>query len=289
MSIAGDVPASPPRPAQNAVDTDSPCRKCGYNLRGLWPDGRCPECGTPVGLSLHGDLLRYSDPGWVQTVARGFRLMINGIGVVVVGVILVMIAAAIGWGPGIIFVELVSLGGWLLHLGGTWLATEPDPSGLGEDQYGTARRIIRIGAVASIAGTVLERAGGSAPSPELALTLRMFGLALGVFGVVACFAQLQYMEKLAERIPDDKLSRRGRFLKWALTSTLACFVFIAIINVMRVPAVRAIAGVVALVVFLAFVVFGLMYLRLLNNLKKKLHEQVALARATWAAGLPVAD
>jgi hypothetical protein len=285
MSIAGDVPVPPQAPT--VVQDDSPCRKCGYNLRGLSPDGRCPECGTPVGLSLHGDLLRYSDPPWVQTVARGFRLMIGGIAVIVVAVILGMIVGGIGWTQGTLLVELLALVGWLLHLVGLWLATERDPSGLGEDQYGTARRIIRIGAVASVAGNVLQRADDAvAASSGLALALDMLRLALAAVGVVAWFAQLQYMEKLAQRIPDDKLSRRARFLKWALTITFGLSAFIMVTNVMNVPGARGIAAVVGLFVFLAFVVFGLMYLRLLGNLKKRFREQAALARSTWAAGMP---
>ena len=37
---------------------DFQCRTCGYNLRGLDTDGRCPECTTAVGRSVHGDLTR---------------------------------------------------------------------------------------------------------------------------------------------------------------------------------------------------------------------------------------
>jgi ribosomal protein S27AE len=44
------------------IIADTTCRRCGYNLRGLSRDGRCPECGTPIGLSTHGDLLRSSGP-----------------------------------------------------------------------------------------------------------------------------------------------------------------------------------------------------------------------------------
>src|SRR3954468_3756176 len=31
---------------------DLPCRRCRYNLRTLATDGRCPECGTRVAVTL---------------------------------------------------------------------------------------------------------------------------------------------------------------------------------------------------------------------------------------------
>jgi hypothetical protein len=34
-------------------DKDLPCIRCGYNLRGLKPDGNCPECGAPIRKSLN--------------------------------------------------------------------------------------------------------------------------------------------------------------------------------------------------------------------------------------------
>jgi len=34
------------------ISSDTPCMDCGYNLRSLSPDGRCPECGREVGASL---------------------------------------------------------------------------------------------------------------------------------------------------------------------------------------------------------------------------------------------
>ena len=48
--------------ASGRLDEDIACRKCGYNLRGLNKDGACPECGTAVGRSTQGDLLRFCDP-----------------------------------------------------------------------------------------------------------------------------------------------------------------------------------------------------------------------------------
>ncbi len=36
---------------------DAPCVHCGYDLRGLPANGRCPECGTAIARSIRGDLL----------------------------------------------------------------------------------------------------------------------------------------------------------------------------------------------------------------------------------------
>lgn len=52
-AAAADQPQAEP-PARDAspnpphVDTDLPCYKCGYNLRTLSREGRCPECGLAV-------------------------------------------------------------------------------------------------------------------------------------------------------------------------------------------------------------------------------------------------
>jgi hypothetical protein len=53
-----------------------PCLRCGYNLRALSKDSRCPECSTPVASSLNPTLLRYADPSWTSILALAFGLMV---------------------------------------------------------------------------------------------------------------------------------------------------------------------------------------------------------------------
>jgi len=43
-----------PRPVPR-VDRPGTCGACGYNLTGLKPDGRCPECGEPIAASAGTD------------------------------------------------------------------------------------------------------------------------------------------------------------------------------------------------------------------------------------------
>src|SRR5262245_65813461 len=83
--------------AQGFVTTDLPCRKCSYNLRGLAMNGRCPECGAAVGLSVQGDLLRFSNPLWVRTLQRGVKFIIGGIATIIIGAIVgAVMTAALG-------------------------------------------------------------------------------------------------------------------------------------------------------------------------------------------------
>lgn len=53
------------------VAVELPCRQCGYNLRTLHAGAHCVECGHPVRQSIAGDYLRFADPAWLDTLARG--------------------------------------------------------------------------------------------------------------------------------------------------------------------------------------------------------------------------
>src|SRR3954454_11897817 len=65
--------------AGGVVTASVPCRRCAYNLRSLSVAARCPECGAPVGVSVHGDLLRFGDPKWLQNLSAGATLVLWGI------------------------------------------------------------------------------------------------------------------------------------------------------------------------------------------------------------------
>jgi hypothetical protein len=282
-------------PARQVIDHDQPCRKCGYNVRGLATDNRCPECGTPVGFSFHGDLLQFCDPGWVETLYRGARAFIIGIAVIILSAIAVVVLGAATGSQGVALLMAVGVViGWILVYLGWWWMTEPDPSGLGEDKYGTARKIIRISLLAGIVEQVLQQVQRQiGVSPSLEVGLQVIGFALGVVGVIGAFAQFNYLKKLARRIPDMALSNRANFLMYALGGTYGVLLLIGLImnlsggrGAVRGPgggSALVALGCFAVTVVIALLVFLIMYLRLVERIGARFKEQAAIARSTWAA------
>jgi hypothetical protein len=285
---ASTAPAADPA----AVTNDTPCRKCGYNLRGLAVNGRCPECGTPVGVAIHGELLRYSEPRWVQTLARGVRLIVAGLAVIALGVFAMMgvaVAGAAAGSPGVFvaLVAVVAMLGYGLMVVGSWLLTTPDPSGIGEDRYGTARKVIRASLIigAGNVATSFFQADAAIP-PAARVVLDVFAFAAAVFGAVAIFAQLSYLSKLAARIPEPELSARAHFLMYALGISFSIFIVLQWLQAFLGPRPGAPGAPRPLMCFtgiagLMVMGFGLWSLLVLERMGRLFKEQAALARRIW--------
>jgi len=292
--------------AAGRVAGDVPCRKCSYNLRGQEAGGRCPECGAPVGVALHGPVLRYGDPEWVRKLARGAAFVFWGIIVaLVVGFVSVFVSMAAGplIGP------LFYFAGGLVYLYGAWVLTEPDPSGSGEDRYGTVRKIIRVTLLVSLAqGFFSALTQRSIAAPGLAAALGMGSVAMEFVGVVGDFATLSYLGRLAERIPDPALASRAQLLFWGYGSTRAVSVvargastllglFIPRGAAAGLPAAGTVGvymglGCLSLATLVGMLVFGIMYLVFLYRLQVEFDRQAEYARMVWAgmeAGPPRAS
>lgn len=62
-----------------SVARDVSCITCGYNMRTLRLDARCPECGKPVAASLRTDDLRFANVRWLRRVRRGVSTLLVAI------------------------------------------------------------------------------------------------------------------------------------------------------------------------------------------------------------------
>lgn len=277
------------RDPQGVLALDHECRKCSYNLRGLHCDGRCPECGTPIGLSLQGDLLRFADPDWVDKVALGLKIILW---MILFATVAAILGGALSHAVSPVLAPVIHFLASLISFYGVWFITEPDPSGIGEDPSITARKVIRVTLVVGLVSALLQIIA-AAETFSGVVTFVLGGLILlaGIVALIGVFATFVYYEKLARRIPDDRLAVRARFLKWAYTIVLAVMAVAGGLMGLATAVGGSVGpgfGVLAclmLPVLLGLIVFGVMTIFMLLKLRRAVAEQARLARATWAAAL----
>lgn len=274
--------------ATGAISSDVQCRRCGYNLRGLHHEGRCPECGTPVGRSLLGDLLKFSDPAWVKKVANGLNLIVIGaIFGILLGCILGGSSAATGANPDPILQIGVQLLAGVVGFIGTWMITSRDPSGLGEDKEVNARKIVRFTLIVGLFSIPLGFAHDLIQDRNIVLMIALVGGLLGLVSLVGEWYKFVYYEQLARRIPDELTARRARTVRWGfvicLGSGMVGGAFAAFASAAAPKSPGAIAVVVPCFAIMAIglLVFGILAILLILRLRKKLIQEARFAAANW--------
>src|ERR1700689_2706978 len=63
--------------ADQTIDRDVPCVKCGYNLRTLSTIGHCPECGAGIGQSLAIPNITSYGRRWLMRVQIGMGMAVG--------------------------------------------------------------------------------------------------------------------------------------------------------------------------------------------------------------------
>lgn len=208
-----------------AIEQDIACIHCGYNLRALYPDGRCPECGAAIGESLRGDLLKFADAGWLERLAFGIRLKL-------LNIVLAMLAGV----SGMVLINLfpqsaeviqyfLSVGGGAMGLWASYAITTQEPRiSLQEDPVSLRRAIRTCAAVALLAALLpMVRMGGSM---DMVLTLVV--VLCSVVGYGGALGELIYLSRLALRIPDEPLARDTRRLMWLVVIGGGLYLVIAV-------------------------------------------------------------
>lgn len=200
------------------IQQDLPCSRCGYNLRGLTLNMACPECSTPVGSSVHGDLLAYADPDWLDKLRRGTLLKLWSMLLAVIAVLVVYIAFKLGIRQQIelILIELIlSLPTTVLGLWAVFLITAQEPRiSLQEDSI-SLRRIVRVCAVIGMFEELSKNAVESLGDRARTVAVVVYAIAMSL-SIVALFGEFVYYRRFARRIPDESLARSTTFVMWGL-------------------------------------------------------------------------
>ncbi len=212
-------PPPPPKPARakaTHVLDDRKCPRCGYALKGLPLNGRCPECGTPVAASGKGDDFAYANADWLGRLVLGARLLFwSLIASIPVGIVL-GITTDNAIVSALFETTLTTLG-----LIGAWLLTGRDPTGRGEDKYGTRRVVARVLIGVGFAAAVL---GWLSTLPSLrgyATPLEIAAIGLSLVALAGHPTIALYLAALARRIPDQQLADRCDLAAWGMYGTLA--------------------------------------------------------------------
>ena len=242
--LEAERPSPPPvaHPARATLTSDTVgddviCLQCGYSIRGLSHEGRCPECGTLIKRSLQGNLLRYSSPAYLATLNRGVFLILAAIAAKVICVVGGIILIGLLTGRGLtdlarvsgLLLWTTSTGLSVLSLIGWWLFSAPDPAFVGTGGGTTARKVVRTtvaaAAVLTAMVTVVEMlATSSATRVDSAAKIL-----LGVVLTVKFFAAMLYLRWLAHRFSNVVFDARARLLMWlcpllVTVGMLFCFV-----------------------------------------------------------------
>lgn len=227
-----------PAPAPEQVAGDLPCRRCSYNLRGLRREGDCPECGTPIALSLQGDLLRFADPSWLRRVRLGALLFTCGWTALAAGRF-VSVWVRSSPLPAALLVIMTSAA----LLAGTWFVTRMDPGGRGENRGELGRRAGRALMLAAFAVQCFHFCqnliGGTAWSNPTRIGILVLAAVLDLGGeLAACW----YMGELALRASDVPLARRLRGLGAAYAAARGFWAIGYPMYLLHNPAGRAFPG-----------------------------------------------
>lgn len=209
------------------LDVNVACVRCGYNLRSLRRDGRCPECNAQIAVSLRYELLSMADPRWIGRMR--FAAILTQIAFFLPAALLLGVGIFwVGWTSVLFFISgLVTRFGWmvlfafvLLVLSSIWIMAERQPNARRTKGGEACRIMIRACVVIELCGTLLlclvwARSYWDRGCTAILLT----STPLGAAAAIRSWAMAVHFRNLAAGLNDAMAARST--VQYALLFTLA--------------------------------------------------------------------
>jgi len=219
------------------IAQDRPCRSCGYNLKGLFVGGNCPECGRTIGggrRELQSNLID-APRSWLIVLALGLTLMCSA-WIVFAGLLLV----SNKWIPRTHEAQLAVgciVGGlWSL---GTLIVLRDRPKNLRPANQTSAEMsrtaalrvttfLTQIAIVPALVFDYLRLSGGH---PLLGYLAMLFGAAAVVGQIPLCY----WLARVCEWSDDESLANRFRSLGWGVAIIAVLCLLVTGFRYTRIP------------------------------------------------------
>lgn len=266
------------------VAEEAPCRGCGYLLRGISREGKCPECGRAVAESLGRELLRYRDPFWVHKVYRGTRVLVvaevlmlvmvivSGLGSTLVSMYRVSYEVYQVYWWGMFVMPLVTRG---IMVTGVWMATW-EAEGIQRQFRRTVSSVARWTALLGLALYVWQQFAGPWTWGGRAL-----GWACSAVVTVSTIALWRWLGMLSGRVANDGIAWWGKFMaRWVVRMEIASWVLGILEAVMRVGWGLSLLYQGVNLLWLLLQILGMVFLARLGN--------AIWAEGVRSAGVPAA-
>jgi predicted Zn-ribbon and HTH transcriptional regulator len=198
------------------IDTDQPCSRCNYNLRGLMNNSHCPECGTAIKVQAPAQLNLLSDAPLsdIRRLASGLWLAVLCIPAAPIAMFLSTLVTVRAGGPmwygfllGLMLVSVMwGIAVWFI----TPTLDTPDGHRFGFTSTSKLRLMARWSQWSWVAFVLLEL------TLPVGTWTRLAALLAIVIGIVGLIAVALLLSRLADWARDEPAGRMLNVTVWLL-------------------------------------------------------------------------
>ncbi len=248
---------SPAAPMSDGpIPFDLPCTTCGYNLRSLTMDARCPECGILTRRTFDEGRLIFADRCWLRSLLRGVRIILWSLLASIIGfvclIIAILVLVNLQWEPDPLDVALAGLSlaicGTIVWLVAAWYLTSPRPSGPRQrppPRAATVKWILGLSCCplvglfvyAALLGQMFLSDG--TPSVPVVVASMASSIVGSCSGTVAIILLLAHLRRLVRHEAKQGLRKILTFLIWSILAMAGITVVYCVFIVFLV---RSVAG-----------------------------------------------